>query len=377
MREIENYSYQLQIAGDFWWGDNGKGVIREKQQVLYAANELVKNTNANVEVSFFESTPKTNKVVFKIENILGDFLAIGKIDSSDDAVKRSRTLWCMKNPEIYKTDTFAEFQERFNQIPITDTNFSVIFCEEWYKNAIFLEQKVPSNVCANVENARSIWRSVYKLVCATEGLSKISLNEFNMFCAYKRIKFNYEIYYRKTKLWESTEPLTEKDVIHNNTKGYTPVYLYECKDSLGLVFAIIHYCISNRYYLKKCKLCGKYFIPRKTQENYCLREFSYSNWNGLIKHYKSCKDARESIAKSCKARYQKIENKLYKRKQEWGLLEGDLTKREYEEFTRKASEFMERIKNNPSIENLREYEKYLYIDCGRYDKRYERKARVK
>ena len=36
-----------------------------------------------------------------------------------------------------------------------------------------------------------------------------------------------------------------------------------------LMYIILHEIISNNYIIKKCQICGKYFIPNKSNEIYC------------------------------------------------------------------------------------------------------------
>lgn len=351
MKAIENYIYQVMLSNHFEMVYNKDGVIFERQQTLHTANELIHNGDNNTEVPFFETTPKTTNRDFCVENVLGDFLAaasIGRIDHPS----------------------------------------AVILHDDFFSNPVFMGRDIPSPLCVSLDAAKELWFSVYKLVSDTDGLSKITLNEFERFRTYHNIHISYSLSYSPTKVWVTSEPITEQKIVKNEIEDYTTSYKYECRNAKEIVFALLHYCISNSYVLKKCRLCGKYFIPRKAQENFCTRQFSYTNWEGIQKRYKTCKLAKKSILQTIKARKATVKDMLDERVRMNGIpftelitpdeesfaLETFAENRDLKSFNDCVTNFEAAVKKNPSIENLIAYEKYVFIDCEKYYKRYGRRG---
>lgn len=351
MKTIENYIYQVMLSNHFEMAYNRNGYIFERQQTLKSANELINNGDNTTEVTFFETTPNTANKGFCIENVLGDFLSaasMGRIDHPS----------------------------------------AVILHDDFFSNPVFMGRDIPSPLCVSIDAAKELWFSVYKLVSDTDGLSKITLNEFERFRTYHNIHISYSLSYSPTKVWVTSEPITEQKIVKNETEDYTASYKYECKNAKEIVFALLHYCISNGYVLKKCRLCGKYFIPRKAQENFCTRQFSYTNWEGIQKRYKTCKQAKKSILQTIKARKATVKDMLDERVKMNGIpfselvcdddinyaLETYPANRDLKSFEDSVPGFESSVKGNPSIENLIAYEKYVFVDCEKYYKRYGRRG---
>lgn len=350
MKTIENYLYVVMLSNHFELCYNQRGYIFERQQVLMTANELIGNGDNNMEVPFFQTTDGTSNRCFYIENFLGDFLD-------------SATIGHIEQP------------------------FAVTLHDDFFESALFMGRTVPCDLCVSLDDAKELWFDVHKLVCQTDGLSKITLNEFERLCAYNNIQISYSLSYSPLKQWIDTEPITEDKIVKNETKDYSCRYKYECKNAREIIFALLHYCISNGYILKKCKLCGKYFIPRKPQENFCTRQFTYTNWEGIKKKYVNCKYAKKSIFQTIKARKATVKDMLDERVKANGIpfeelktddelnyaVETYAANRESKTFQDRTIELEKAVKKNPTAENLMMYEKYVFVECQKYYKRYARK----
>lgn len=162
---------------------------------------------------------------------------------------------------------------------------------------------------------------------------------------------------------------------------------FECKTMRSIMFSVFHYLVMNGKCLKKCNLCGKWFVPKEAQENFCCRSFEYTNWQGKLKKYDNCQSARTLIIQSLKARRNKIKKTLEKRVEREGVpfveietvadyqeaLKQYPANRIFDSFKKEWERHEKIIKTAPSIENLMEYEKFLYVACEQYYKRYARK----
>lgn len=163
---------------------------------------------------------------------------------------------------------------------------------------------------------------------------------------------------------------------------------HKCDTMRSIMFSVFHYLVMNGKCLKKCNLCGKWFVPKEAQENFCCRSFEYTNWQGKLKKYDNCQGARTLIIQSLKARRNKIQKMLEKRVEREGVPFSELeTNADYQEalkqyqanrtfdcFKKEWEQYEKIIKAAPSMENLIEYENFLYVACEQYYKRYERKG---
>ena len=171
--------------------------------------------------------------------------------------------------------------------------------------------------------------------------------------------------------------------VDNDTYTY-----YNCETMRAILFSVLHYMVMSGMTLKRCKLCGKLFIPQRPQDNFCSRAFEYKNWKGDLKHYNSCKVARKMIKQSLQKRKEAILDMLEKQVSRNGVPFCDLeTDTEFNEALdtfpenkalydfQKAYEAFERaIKDSPTISNFKEYEVFLYITCSKLYKRYGKRG---
>lgn len=159
----------------------------------------------------------------------------------------------------------------------------------------------------------------------------------------------------------------------NIINDHEGLYFDKLANVSEVLVATLYFYAYYDYSLKQCKLCGKWFATRTAQENFCARSFQYVDCLHKVRSYQNCKDAREAIAARLKGRYNAIYNALYKRQCQYGTLENDQSTKDFIEFSSSAQSYRDRIKSDPSIGNLSDYEKFLYIDCNNYYSRYSRR----
>lgn len=141
------------------------------------------------------------------------------------------------------------------------------------------------------------------------------------------------------------------------------VYEYTCRDVYDVFFAIVHYCKLTNIKLKSCKLCHRFFFALTDKEQYCAYPFSYTDWENKEHSYIQCcgkEGARKKIWDKLQAKKKKIN----------AWLNNHIIAKE--NFTKDCLIIEEEARNNPCIENLKKFEKFLYIDCNKYHKKYER-----
>lgn len=116
------------------------------------------------------------------------------------------------------------------------------------------------------------------------------------------VKKKYIETFNEFEIWAPDE---WKDC-YNRLVGYNQfsncylLHSYECDTFFEIIVALLHYTSTKGKYIRKCRNCGKYFIPlHKSDEKYCRRQT-----NG-----KSCKE----IATAKKRRVRDANNPLTKK----------------------------------------------------------------
>ncbi len=110
---------------------------------------------------------------------------------------------------------------------------------------------------------------------------------------------------------------------------------------------------NNKYIIKKCKNCNKYFITDNSRISYC---------NNIFKNTQTCRDIGNQIAQKKKQENEKIYGKyrkIYSRKAMLVKRNPDIDsyKMEYENWKQKAKQFMEDIRNEKKT--YEEFDKWL------------------
>ena len=308
------------------------GVLMKKPCVLYSRKELGAGTDSNEIIPLYDSSVDT--VSFDLCSVLDEFFSFGE-------------MICGKLPE-----------------PLMYHSVNVKLASGWRDNLLF-------NACMTFNSdewyAHHIWGIANEIAEKTDGL-KCSLASLDRFRMSYRVALHYSVDYLPDSLIPAHARLLKSSMPED-----IPSYRYTCANGKEILFSILHYCISSNYRLKRCRFCGKFFVPRAPQEKFCSRAYEYSNWQGIKKGYPSCKYARESISDTCSERRKTIRRRLYDRNAEYGMLENDPASADFFEFERKDSEYFEKVKAEPSAENLRQYEHFLFLECEKYCQRYRRR----
>lgn len=155
--------------------------------------------------------------------------------------------------------------------------------------------------------------------------------------------------------------------------GYT---VYICSNIQQVVFSVLHFLIINGYKFSNCKHCGRLYATKNLKTVYCNR---FSPFPGYERY--SCRDAVKRINDSLNKRCRAIDSALRQREKQLatsedddGKLHIDRTHKIYkmrEAFGIKCASYKDKIKDNPTVENLEEYSHFLYSGEG-LPKRYER-----
>lgn len=158
--------------------------------------------------------------------------------------------------------------------------------------------------------------------------------------------------------------------------GKKGVTVYRCSDLPQVAFSILHFLILDGYKFSNCKHCGRLYATKNLKTVYCN---NFSPFPGYERY--SCKDAVKRINDSLNKRCRAIDSALHQREKQLatsedddGKLHIDRTHKIYkmrEAFGIKCASYKDKIKDNPTVENLEAYSHFLYSGEG-LPKRYER-----
>lgn len=131
-----------------------------------------------------------------------------------------------------------------------------------------------------------------------------------------------------------------------------------------VIYGLLYYYAFFGFGLKRCRVCGRLYAVRKkeAQSRYCNRKCSYTDIHGKITEYDSCQVAQEAILDRCRKREKRITDHLYS---VYGSA-NDI----YIQFRDGKKVYKDRIRKNPFLQNLHDYEYFLFVDsdslCPRY-----------
>lgn len=123
-----------------------------------------------------------------------------------------------------------------------------------------------------------------------------------------------------------------------------------------VIYGLLYYYAFFGFGLKSCRVCGRLYAVRKkeAQSRYCNRKCSYTDIHGKTTIYDSCQIAQETILDRCRKREKKIDKRLDRY-----LPRNDPS---FYHFSYRAADLRDRAKNLPSLQNLHEYERFLFVD---------------
>ncbi len=152
--------------------------------------------------------------------------------------------------------------------------------------------------------------------------------------------FNYKIF--PEYLETSEDKLLE---FFTTGQHFADVYA-ETNATSSSVYTILYITLfkfveENKYIIKKCKNCGKYFITDNPRVNYC---------NNLFKGKQTCRDIGNQIAQRIKQENDKVYGKYRKIYSKKAMLvkrnpDIEVYKKDYENWKKEAKKFMDDIRN--------------------------------
>ena len=151
---------------------------------------------------------------------------------------------------------------------------------------------------------------------------------------------------------------TEKDLIKffKSTPDYDvePDYSSSNDNIYGILYVtLFQFVLNNKYLIKKCKNCGKYFITDNPRINYC---------NNLYKGKQTCRDIGNQIAQRIKQENEIVYGKYRKIYAKKAMLvkrnpDIEVYKIDYENWKKEAKEFMDAIRSEKKT--YKEFDKWL------------------
>lgn len=121
-----------------------------------------------------------------------------------------------------------------------------------------------------------------------------------------------------------------------------------------LMYIILHEIISNNYIIKKCQICGKYFIPNKSNEIYC--EFFNEKNNTICRNVGAFQMYKQNLENTpalleYRRSYNRKSNEVSRDKENVKL------KEDFKAWRKRAQEKIKEFKQNKITEE--ELEKWL------------------
>ena len=139
---------------------------------------------------------------------------------------------------------------------------------------------------------------------------------------------------------------TEKDLIDffksTSSLDVEPDYSSNNENIYGILYiTLFQFVLNNKYFIKKCKNCGKYFITDNPRINYC---------NNLFKDKQTCRDIGNQIAQKIKQENELVYGKYRKIYAKKAMLvkrnpDIEVYKSDYENWKKEAKKFMDAIRN--------------------------------
>ena len=164
--------------------------------------------------------------------------------------------------------------------------------------------------------------------------------------------FNYKIF--PEYLENSEEKLLE---FFTTGQHFADAYA-ETNATSSSVYTILYITLfkfveEDKYIIKKCKNCGKYFITDNPRINYC---------NNLFKGKQTCRDIGNQIAQRIKQENDKVYGKYRKIYAKKAMLvkrnpDIEIYKKDYENWKKKSKEFMDVIRSDEKT--YKEFDEWL------------------
>ena len=170
------------------------------------------------------------------------------------------------------------------------------------------------------------------------------------------INKNFPVFINNIKnLIKSNPRYTIKDIQNiANEYNINPSYelidenvgIYCCKDLSEIVYSMIHYLLDKNYKLNVCKYCERFMIVDSFKISYCeeISPFCYKYEN------KNCQYVKEERMHLLNSKRKTLDSKLFF---------NNYTNDEIYNYRCKCDMFKNKIKENPSVWNINDYEELL------------------
>lgn len=162
----------------------------------------------------------------------------------------------------------------------------------------------------------------------------------------------------KFKANKNFDATTENDLINffksTPSIDVDPDYTSNNDNIYGILYiTLFQFVLNNKYLIKKCKNCGKYFITDNSRINYC---------DNIFKGSQTCKDIGNQIAQRIKQENDKVYGKYRKIYAKKAMLvkrnpDIEVYKKDYEKWKKEAQHFMNDIRNEKKTYD--EFDKWL------------------
>lgn len=164
--------------------------------------------------------------------------------------------------------------------------------------------------------------------------------------------------------------------------GETGLTVYNCSNLQQVAFSILHFLILSGFKFASCKHCGRLYATKTLKKEYCNRKSTFEGYEEY-----SCGEARKKIVDTLNKRRNALGKSLKRR---WGLYDcpvDEAIKREigrgvwnkweslYWDLETESERLLAKIKERASVENLKEFQKFLYSE--KFPKPYEREVETK
>ena len=136
------------------------------------------------------------------------------------------------------------------------------------------------------------------------------------------------------------------------------VYDYICDNMEEVFLALVHYISSRKYYLSKCEVCGRYFIPwKRKDEKYCsiIRGQNQDSCKEIgRRHVRKMRLQNDRVTKKYNSVYTNITNKMRANK----YSDDNSQKMLWDKREKLTKEFRERKKTLNTVEMLQWLDKF-------------------
>lgn len=238
--------------------------LKQKKYVMEKYINMVNENEFNFEKLFNESI--TWSYILKIQHIKDK--TICKIYR--DTKPLEKNYYSFEKPELFLFDVIENYQNKIDK--------------DLLKDIIHLSNK---SLSEHLIKLKELERIFTPLVMISKGADK----ELTL---YNQTILSLPCYYPQIS------SLPQKSIKKNHSCIYT------CTDINHVILYLLHYLITHKYTIKKCKHCEKYFATNHFSTNYCTRNSPMKKYSQL-----NCALAKKRSLENISSKMKTIYNYLY------------------------------------------------------------------